>query len=180
MSNLGIWISCKNHQYPYMVRRPLSTGQSETLLYLRLNQTESYLFCSLKYPSGEFSARCVWSTLVHYLDQDHQRMRNFRGNSQGQLSEYKDSLYQVINWYPSAKIPYPSAQRFSSVCFILQAHYYFCTTFSEVNVLRLYKYLTFHRFHFFYCYIWSVPAIVLQPVTPIKEAPGTKFGKVPF
>ena len=42
--------------------------------------------------------------------------------------------------------------------------------------LRLYKCLTF----LFHCYFWSVPAIVFEPVTPIKEAPETAFGNVTF
>ena len=42
--------------------------------------------------------------------------------------------------------------------------------------VRLYKCLTF----LFYCYFWSVPAIVFEPVTPIKEAPETAFGKCHF
>lgn len=64
-----------------------------------------------------------------------------------------------------------------SVHFVLYALHFSVTTLFEVDVVRLYTCLTFHCF---LNYFRFVPASILQPVTPIKEAPGTTFGNATF
>lgn len=49
-----------------------------------------------------------------------------------------------------------------------------------LNVLSFYKFLMFCWCFLFCFFYWPVPATIFEPVSPIKEVPGTTFGNAAF